>query len=349
MRRLLFFAAMLASGACRNAKPGAPPADRVVVETGARAAPRKGSAKRPAWFAAQLEAAERDEAEGRYRDAVERIDAALREAPDPESEAALRELKGTIHRHVLELPTLEGSIAAAREPIVFGQALPVVVRLENRSGRRVRIPAADKGTSASLLVFEVSRRDYDTQGQMVVTTRRAIRPIEREIDLPPGGVLEQTFLLAAAGNDMPIDGVRILTVSALLRPSHLEVGGVPRWDAIRVRAGRIRAFRANWEQLSGDPAGKLEQAIAKGAASHMLTACALLPWDRREEAMELLLRTLGRNAAFDLSLWNALELLTEAGIGQDSGAWRAWWESVRDGFFRPPADRPPPETPRFNR
>lgn len=350
MRRRLFFCLLVAAlPACRTRDPEEPARERVAVDPAGGRRPAAAPRRTDDWFRAEFQAAEEEEARGDLKEALERIDRALRESPPADVAASFSDLRAAIHRRVLELPTLEGRIVPAKDPLVFGEAVPVVVRLENTSRKRVVVAGPAPGVSPSVLDLEVERRDYDTRGQVVRTTRRVAHPFPQTVELGPGGVLEQTFLLANAGNEQPFDGVRLLRVRGLFRPARLEVGGVARWDAVRLEAGTVRAFRANWEPLAKDPVASIGQAIAKRAPSHLLTAAALLEGGRRREGVDRMVAALGRDRALDPALCAALELLTEAGLGSDPDPWTRWWAEVRETFFGRAPEAPPPGTPRFGR
>jgi hypothetical protein len=350
MWRLLFFLALWA-GACKGTAPeeggAALPAERVVLES-QRAGGAAPPGKPEAWFDGEIEAAETARREGRLYAALERVLAARAENPGPGHAATLDELLAALHEEVLALPTLEGRVEAEREPIAFGEDLRVRIRLRNTGARRVRVPLVlgDRPTrfdindprpvdpsSRSVFVLEVARREVDVRAQVVTTTRRVYRPLPRELDLAPGAEAEMVFTIADVGNELPLDGFRVFTVGGHFRPVVLEVGGLRRWDRVPLAEGRLRSFRPNYEHLADDPVRRLGQAIEKGAPVHLLTASALVPWDRRREAVDLLVDALQGSRPMDYAMFGALHHLTDVELGRDAAAWKAWWPRVRAGYF----------------
>ncbi len=300
-----------------------------------------------AWFEGELDAAEREREEGRFRESADRIERALRQRPRPDIAEALRELKSRVLREALEMPTLVGRLEPARDPILFDEPVRLRLVLENRSGHTVRAPADWWMTSGAVVSLVIERRDLDTRAQ-VTTDRRSVHlRLTKDIDVPAGSVLEQELLLDASFNPATVDGIRSFTIRGMFRPPYLDVGGVRRVDPIRLRAATLRVFRANYEHLADDPVARIAQALEKRASAHLLTASALVPAERRREAVDLLVAALQGDSPFDLTLFGALELLTAVEMGRDAAAWHAWWPRVRETYFDPPPDRPDPAVPVF--
>ncbi|MGH7162349.1 MAG: hypothetical protein ACREID_02610, partial [Planctomycetota bacterium] len=232
---------------------------------------------------------------------------------------------------------------------VFGEPVRVRVVVRNVSGRRVFVPARWGGTTGSILVLDVARRDVDVRAHAVTVTRRVTRALERDLDLAAGGSTEIVFSLEEAGNDAPLQGFRTFTVAGRLRPALLEVGGLRRWDAVKIAGTSLRSFRPNYDHLLDDPVRRIEQAIEKGAPVHLLTAAALVPPERRRDAVDSLVAALRGDRSIDLTIFASLEVLTEIGLGRDVEAWRAWWPRVRENYFPAARERPSPDRPGFPR
>ncbi|MHC4548141.1 MAG: hypothetical protein ACYTEZ_05125 [Planctomycetota bacterium] len=318
----------------------------------------------PQWFEEQIAAAEQAQAQDRVREALERVLQAKTQDPGEEHLARLNELLGELHRAVLELDSLVGWVDGERDPIVFGRTVRVRIHLHNPTPRPIRVPArpppvtvrparpvpgesAVVQSSKSLFVLDVVRRDYDTRAQVVSTSRRLHRPLARDLDLPPGGTREIILDLGMAGNDRGLAGFRTFTVGGQLRAAIVEVGGMRRWDAIPLREGTLRSFRPGYEHLASDPVGRIAEAAAKRAYVHLLTATALVPHDRRRDAVDRLVGALGQLISLDWALFSCLQYLTGIELGRDADAWRAWWPRVRATYFAPPARKPRKDVPDF--
>jgi hypothetical protein len=213
----------------------------------------------------------------------------------------------------------------------------------------VRVRAEPPRTSPTVFVLDVVRTEYDVRAHVVSSKRQVHYPLRKDVDLPPGGSAEITFTVPDAGNDRPLDGFRTFDVSGELRASVVELGRLRRFDAIRIRPAALRAFRENWEHLADDPVRRVRQALEKGAPLHLLTAAALAPRGSRREAVDALIGSLRGGGAMDFAAYAGLEYLTNAGLGLDADAWRAWWPRVREHYFEEATEEGPREGPRFVR
>ena len=361
MGRLLLFFLCAGTAACRGGAPSGdpPPADPVHVET--PRAPEGPPLMPPEWYDDQIEEAEREREEGRLADALQRSHAALEKRPGAEQAARLQELIQDLNREVLELPTLEGWLDAETDPIAFGDTIRVRVHLKNAGDRPVRVPLtvgtrrmrfdindrrAPDPSSRSVFVLEVARREYDIRAQTVTTAKRVFRPLPEEINLAPGASTEFVLTVDGVGNDRPLDGFRVFTVGGAFRPVLIDVGGLRRWERVRLRACTVRSFRPNYEHLAEDPVARIGQALEKDAPVHLLTATGLVGADRRRDAVDLLVESLQGSRLMDYAMFSALHYLTDVELGRDAAAWKAWWPRVRERYFLPEPERSP-EVPVF--
>jgi hypothetical protein len=150
-----------------------------------------------------------------------------------------------------------------------------------------------------------------------------------------------------AGNDRPLDGFRTFTVGGHLRAGAIELDGLRRYEAIRMRPGTLRSFRPNYEHLAEGPVQRVRQALERNAPLHLLTAVALVPPQGRGEAVDALVGSLRGGGPMDLCAFACLEYLTNVDLGRDADAWRAWWSRVRDRFFDEPDGEGRGEGPTF--
>jgi len=316
-----------------------------------RAPPRRGRPRKPrTWFREKIRAAREALRGGRLREGLALVYAARKQHPAADQDQELLQLLQHFNREVLELDTVRGRIepGSGKGRLVFQEHVRVRVELVNPTPRPVHIPARLRGTSGSLWVIEIVRTEYDIHDRIVTTRRRVHRPVQRDIDLEPGETVERVLDLGLLGNDRPLEGVRGYAVSGLLRPAVLELGGLRRWDPIRLAPAELRSFRPNYQHLASNPVARIAQAIEKRAPVHLLTAAALVAPGRRQAAVDLLVKAVRRDRPIDAAIFAALRYLTGVELGHDVEAWRAWWPRVRATFF--PGAPPAPEDsdkPRF--
>ncbi len=301
----------------------------------------------PEWFVAERTSAEAELGRGELQKAAQRLYRALRARPDSAERRRLQDLLRRVNTGVLKVETLVGSMETEKSPVVFKESIRVRVRLRNQSGQRVRIPAASRGVSASLFVFDIERRDYDSRANIITTKSRVHRPLERELDLAPGASTEVILDIGVIGNDRPLDGVRRFRIGGVLRPNVLEVGGLRRWDAVRLAPVELRSFRENFEHLADNPVRRIGQAIQKNAPVHLLTAAALVPAGSRQAAVDVLIDRLQGGRRIDFAILAALIHLCEVEFGRDPSAWKAWWPRVRESYFAPDKPKKRPDEPVF--
>jgi hypothetical protein len=304
MRRLVCLLTLLLVAACRASDPEVGVSRERVALTGERRAPADSAKQPPAWFEEQLALVEQDRKAGRIREALVRILRAKEQDPGADYLRAFDRLVSELNREVLEMNSLVGWFVADRDPILFGEALRVRVRLH---------------------------------AQVVRNRRRMYRALGRELDFPPGSTREIILDLGPVDNDRPLAGFRSFTIGGELRAGNVEVGGLRRWEAIRVADATLRSFRPGYEHLAGDPVHRIDQAIEKGALVHLLTATALVPYERRQMATDRLILGLGRRTTLDWALFACLQYITGTELGRDVDAWRAWWPRVRETYFAPKA------------
>jgi hypothetical protein len=158
--------------------------------------------------------------------------------------------------------------------------------------------------------------------------------VERPIDVPASGLAELTVTLDDAGNERGVDGFRVYIVGGQLRPVVIEVGGLRRWDPVRLEPASVRALRENYEHLADDPVARIGQAVEKNSPVHLVTAAALVPPERRGDAVDLLVDAIEGARAIDWAIYGALHYLTGVQLCRDPDAWRAWWPRVRETFYR---------------
>jgi len=359
VRRLLLFQALLFAACATTDRPVS--RDQVVIA----AAKPKGKPKKPSeWFEREIEAASEDLRAGRLEEGLKRVLDAKAEDPAGEDDADLDDLLRRFNRAVLDLPTLLATVEPEHDPIAFGDPVRISILLSNPGTRTVRVPVRtlpfrpppsamgprpQVESSASLFVLDLVRTEYDVNAHVISARRQVHYPLRRDLDLPPGATTEITLTVAGAENDRPLDGFRIYTVGGQLRPAVIELNGLRRYEAIRLRAGTLRSFRPNYEHLAEDPVGRIRQAFERNAPLHLLTAAALVPPRGRASAVEALVAGLKGGGPMDLAAFAALSYLTNVDLGNDASAWRTWWSRVGEHYFDVGDEEGPAEGPRFSR
>jgi len=361
VRRLLFLALLpLACRASSETDDGVT-REQVVLDE-----PRQsqGEPKQPPeWFDDQIARVEQERKEGLLFEALQRVHRARSQDPGPEHATALADLQRSLNHDVLELPALEARVEPEKTRVVFGDPVRVRIFLRNTGTRPVRVPLR-MGTRAptfhindplppdpssrSLFVIDLVRRDTDIRAHTVTTTRRVLRPLPEAFGLEPGATKEIVLDLGPAGNEELVNGVRTITIRGEFRPIVVELGGLRRWEPVPLRPGTLRSFRANYEHLADDPVRRIGQAIEKGAAAHLLTAAALVPKDRRRDAVDVLVESVQGTRFIDFAIFAALHDLTGIELGRDAAAWQAWWPRVRETYFAEPEEKPR-DVPAFDR
>jgi len=286
------------------------------------------------WFDEQLRVVEKEIAAGEFEAAIRRVHSIRERNPGPVVRSQLDQLLQRANLAVLDLPTLRGEFEAVEDPISFGSGLRVRVRFTNLGRRPVRVPIRLEGTSDSMIEIDLVRREWNTHAQVVTSSRIVRLPLEHDWNIPVGGTAEQVLDLGIFGNDKGLNGFRVYAVRGRLRPARLEMGALRRWESIPIRGTFVRSFRPNWEHLADDPLKRVEQAIAKAASTHLMTAAALLAPDERQAAVDVLVDQLRGDRRIDWAIFASLEYVTRIELGRDANAWKAWWPRVRETYFR---------------
>lgn len=328
MRRLAFFPVLLFA-ACGTSEPKVSE-ERVVL---GMAKPAGKPKQAPEWFHAEIEAAWEDLRAGRLEEGLKRVVHARAQDPDGDDLADLDDLLRRFNQAVLDLPTLAVSVEPFRDPVVFGDPVRVRIRIANNGPRRVRVRARPAKGSPTLFLLDVIRTEFDIRAQVVRSRQQVHVPLRKDLDLPPRATTEIVLDVEGAGNDRPLDGFRTFAVGGQLRAGAIELDGLRRYDAIRIKSGTLRSFRPNYEHLATDPVARIRQAFERSAPVHLLTAVALVPPAGRRDAVDALVAGLQGAGPMDLCAFGCLEYLTNAELGRDADAWRAWWSRVRDRFF----------------
>jgi len=294
------------------------------------------------WFEKEIETVALERKQGKIREAIIRIYAARDEYPARRHRMQLDGLLGQLNQDVLDLETITAWVEVSKDPVGFGEPLRLRIHLRNGSNRRIKIPARRRKSSSSVFLLKLVRRDYDVRAHISIRSTLVRRNLTVDLDIPAGGSTDQILILNAddIGNDSGLEGFRTFTVGGMLRPAVLEIGGLRRWEAIRIKSVMVRSFRPNWEHLAKDPLKKVGLALKREWGVHLLTASALLANGDRQKAVDLMVDNLRGDRRIDWATFAALQHLTNLNMGRDASAWRAWWPRVRTTFFVEPTKKP---------
>lgn len=342
MRRLLLFPVLFAA-ACRTPEPKVSHGQIVIGTARPQGKPRKP----PEWFDQEITAATEELRAGRLEEGLRRVGRARAQDPEGEDLADLDDLLRRFNQAVLDLPTLVIAVEPERDPIVFDEPVCVRIRLSNPGTRTVRVRAQPRKGSKSLFVLDILRTEYDVRAHVVRSRQQVHYALRKDLDLPPRATTEIVLTVEGAGNDRPLEGFRTFTVGGQLRARAIELEGLRRYEAIRMRPGTLRSFRPNYEHLAEDPVRRVRQAFERNAPLHLLIAVALVAPAQRKEAVDVLVGWLQGGGPMDLCAFACLEYLTNVELGRDADAWRAWWSRVGDRYFEPPDGEGHGEGPRF--
>jgi len=198
----------------------------------------------------------------------------------------------------------------------------------------------------------VAQRDYDIRAMAKTDQRLVLKALAGDLVIGPGATTEIVLQIPGFNPSFnpqaPLEGFRAFRVWGVLRPSVVEVGGLRRWEPIRLRGGSGNSFRANWEHLADDPLRRITQAIEGRAGTHLLTAAALITREDRREAVDVMVGALRGDRLIDWAMFAALQHITQVELGRDAGAWQAWWPRVRDTYFDEAAPRKRTDVPTFD-
>ena len=342
MRRPILWL-LLALCSCKSKDVEDVSTGKVVLNSGQREPKVLRKPRKPdEWFEKQIETIALERKQGKIREAITRIYAARDEYPAARHRKQLDGLLGQLNQDVLDLETITAWVEVSKDPVGFGEPVRLRIHLRNGSKRRVKIPARRSKTSNSVFLLTLVRRDYDVRAHISTRRTQLRRKVTVDFDIPAGGSADQILIFDAdeIGNDSGLDGFRTFTVGGMLRPVVLEIGGLRRWEAIRIKSAMVRSFRPNWEHLAKDSLKKVGLALKREWGVHLLTASALLPNQDRLKAVDLMVDNLRGDRRIDWATFAALQHLTNLNMGRDASAWRAWWPRVRTTFFVKPRKQP---------
>lgn len=293
------------------------------------------------------ELARRYAAAGYDAEAIQVIDAALKQEPTDPWGARLRALKSSLRMRKTEQELVRAEVRPTRDYVLFGRRIDVEIRILNVSRETITlVPPQQEGTgrvatSPSAIVLELERTDRDVSaselGRRWTQTIYLQQPGGAPIRIPPGGHFEQPARIPPSDVGPAISGFRSLEIGGTLRAPRLRIGDTERPVRVPLRGARVAVLPAGYEPLAEDPLGSMQKALDTVAPVHLLVATEFVPSAQRVEAVRLLGRALGEgHESLRRPALGALRLIRNRSIGRPVGPLA---EPLMDGLARWPARR----------
>ena len=289
-------ALLVCLAACTTRKLAAPPdeldpyeAKPVVTKLASRAGtPEPTDAEKEARATAALQQAESAWRQGDALATLAIVSRAIVDGVPSTMESAFRDLRARARAAVVAQKALRVRLVPEKDAVADGSPARVRLVFTNQSAATVRVPRAEQGTSASLIVVTLTRSDFDVFGNTRSSETTLPAPIQRDLVLDPGGKFESPLDLPAAVTRLTHQGFSLIEMKAVFRPVVLRIGESEFYESVPVEPARVRVFPAGYEQLAEDPLGSLRKAVAKRSPPHILLAAELLAPSDRDAARAVL-------------------------------------------------------------
>ncbi len=252
-----------------------------------------GTDERAAAAEAALAAASQAWRDGDALAAMSIATRALHAGAPPEHETRLRRIRARARETLLSEQVVQLTVLPTLDAVADGSDVAGVVRFQNRSSAPVGVDRTAEDSSESLVILDVTRRDYDVYGNVRVTEFTVHVPLGRDLELAPGARAEVPFAIRADDTRLTHTGFATLEIRGQLRAVAIRVGATEFFDALPLEPAVVRVFQRGYEPLAEDPMGSLVKAVAKRSPPHILIAAELLAPGERARGVELL------NAAAD--------------------------------------------------
>ena len=220
---------------------------------------------------------------------------ALRAGAPPEYEMQLRRIRMEAREALLSEQIAKLSVLPTFDAVADGEPVSGVVRVQNRSSAPISVARTADDSSASLVILEIVRRDFDTYGNVRTTEFTVHVTLERNLELGPGGQEDVPFTIPAESLNLTHVDFSTFEIGGHLRAVAVRVGATELFDALPFEPAIVRVFQQGYEPLADDPMDSLLRAIAKRSPPHILTSAELLSPGERAEAVEVLTAAAGED------------------------------------------------------
>lgn len=249
---------------------------------------------------------------------------------DATTEVGMRVLRSRLIREQLES---SWRIEQPRVPQEFGSVMDARLVLPNPFGRPFEMIEPVQGY---IVEFDWRIERWMPYAAAEVLRHRQIAGLDRMLEFDIGEQIESSLPLplGQAGDSSAIWRVRL---AATIRIDGVVI------DGEELPVGKVRLAPAvflvvpgNWEPLAADPFGSLHRLMKLPNAEvdrHVLIAAALVPPERKQEAIDLLVTKLvdAPNMRRLDTMMAALRYLTGRHFQENPVLWKEWWEDRRMG------------------
>lgn len=249
---------------------------------------------------------------------------------DATTEVGMRVLRSRLIREQLESTW---RVEQPRAPQEFGNVMDARLILPNPFGRPFEMIEPLQGF---IVEFDWRIERWMPYAAAEVLRHRQIAAFDRLLSFDIGDQIESSLPLplGQAGDSSAVWRVRLAATiridGVVIDGEELPVGKV------RLAPAHFLVVPGNWEPLAADPFGSLARLIKLPNAEvdrHVLISAALLPEDREQEAIDLLVLNLvhAPNMRRLDTMMAALRYLTNRDFQENPVLWKEWWEDRKMG------------------
>ncbi len=261
-----------------------------------------------------------------YEQVLSIVRETLAEGPPREIARSLRAIRVEARRGLLGRKVLEARILPERDVCVRGGEIVLELAVRNVSPQAVSVLRRGPGSSVSVFVLDVVRRDFDIYGNVLSFENRVRVPLPEDLRVPVGGRASVTYRMPAGRVEDRHLGFSEVSFGGVLRPAVILCGDERYYSAVKLREAAVRVFPPGYEPIAKDPLGTLATAYRLGAREHLLIAAELAGTFSRPQAVARLVSFLrGPETASWVTVMAALRRLTGRSFGNRAQAWTAWW------------------------
>jgi hypothetical protein len=249
---------------------------------------------------------------------------------DATTEVGMRVLRSRLIREQLES---SWRIEQPRVPQEFGSVMDARLILPNPFGRPFELIEPVQGY---IIEFDWRIERWMPYVGVEVLRHRQIAGFDRMLKFDIGEQIESSLPLplGQAGDSSAVWRVRLAATirfdGVVIDGEELPVGKV------RLAPAVFLVVPGNWEPLAADPFGSLNRLMKLPNAEvdrHVLIAAALVPAERKQEAIDLLVTKLASapNMRRLDTMMAALRYLTGRDFQENPVLWKQWWEDRKMG------------------
>ncbi len=249
---------------------------------------------------------------------------------DDSTHVGIKVLRGKVLQEQL---TEQWRLVVPKGPHTFGDVLAAELVFNNPFGQGFVVIEPPQG-----FVIEFSWRveRWMPFASSEVLHRKHIASFDRMLDFAEGQVIRYPVELPL-GQVNEASAVWRLSLTAKLRCDGLELDGESFPVAsIPIRGAKMLALPGNWQSMADTPFANLERLITitdPQVDRHLLVCAALLPRNRRADAIELMVNNLISAPSVRRmdTMMAVLRFITGRDFGENALIWKDWWEEAKIG------------------